>query len=145
MSLIADLKELSQRLTDSQRDLAEAAERMEDPALGQQLMALGNGRAPLIEDIANALAGNNQETPLDGTTMGGVRRVWKGILESVARPDPAEILAECERKEEELADRYIAVIAKEALSTELKAMLTGHVTHINAGLVFIQSAKNKLK
>jgi uncharacterized protein (TIGR02284 family) len=134
MSMISRLKELSELLTDSQQGFAEASERINDPYVKEVLISLGNGRAPLVEEIANELARSGEGTPDGGTMKGSLHRTWMSIRGSFSNSNAKEVIAECERGERYLLEQYDTVIEDDDIPGQIKPMLRKHRERVDAGL-----------
>ena len=126
MEKVDRLQELAQLLTDSQLGYGDVAGKFQDPGLASVAMALGNGRAPMIEEIGNELALSGEPTPAEGTTKGSLHRTWMEMKDRIAGHDDKALIAECEQGESFLLQRYDDAIADPALPAGIKPLLRRH-------------------
>ena len=144
MRTVTALQELSELLTDSQRGYAEAADRIGDPQLEELLMKFGNGRAPMIEELANELALMHEEVPMEGSAKADLQRTWSAIKEKLSKTDAKNILMECERSEKHLLARYDAAISADEIPHHVRELLKGQRVMLNSNLEEVMTLKRSV-
>ena len=126
MGTVARLQELAQLLTDSQLGYGEVASKLQDAEIASLAMALGNGRAPMIEEIGNELALAGEPTPGEGTARGSLHRTWMEVKDRITGHDDRALIGECEQGETFLLERYDEAIAEPAMPDGTRTMLQKH-------------------
>lgn len=108
-------------------------------------MSIGNGRAPLLEELGNELALLGDPTPDEGTIKGGLHRTWMAIRESLSPADDGQILDEAIRGEEYLLSQVDRTMALEGLPAGLQDLLASHRRHITGDLEALKGWYEKEK
>ncbi len=134
------LRNLAELLMDSRKGYQEAADRAEAPHLKQLLMKLSNGRTPLITEVESQLRMlGEDDMPKDGTLKGDLHRAWIDIRDSLSGSDNATVLAECERGEKYLLERYDELINDSEMAESVKSMLNKQRTQVQSNINEVQA------
>jgi uncharacterized protein (TIGR02284 family) len=145
MSLTGKLQDLVELLTDSQKGYGESAAHVQNEALKEKFMRIGNGRAPWIESIGNELAKLGEETSMNGTTKGALHRAWIDLREKFASRDDLAIVSECQRGDEHLIEHYDSVINDDEVPYPFKEILQEHRVMIQSDLGELQLLEQTIK
>lgn len=107
---IASLQDLVRGLHDSIEYHEEAAGKIEDSQLKQELLAISTSRKEVCETIGGFISATS-ETPVDdGTFLGSLRKIWMSFRASLNSGDPTVVLIEAERAEDVIVNRFKEIL-----------------------------------
>lgn len=95
---------------DSSRGLRTAADTIEDPAIAQLLRELAEERDAFGRELSGYVEMNDEEANDAGSIVGTFHRWWVAVCGSVSGGDDYVVLAEAERGEDQIRDRYEDVL-----------------------------------
>ncbi len=111
-STIADLKDLVRINTDSARGFRKAAGEVRSARIASFLRANAEERERFAVELAALLRMSDEDVEDIGSVRGAAHRWWIGLRGLVAGGDEHPILAEAERGEDAIRDRYEAALRK---------------------------------
>jgi len=91
---------------DSSKGFKEAAEKIESPGIANLFRQCAAERAEFAAELKNVIRMNGVEPEDDGTLKGAAHRWWLGIRGTVSGGDEHSVLAEAERGEDAIKQRY---------------------------------------
>lgn len=132
-SVIAELRDLVRINVDSSKGLQTAADRIKDTELAATFRTIAQERAINADKLGHYLEMNDEEANGSGTIAGKLHRWWLNIRDALSSKEKYAILAEAERGEDEIKDRYEVALRNTAgspihdvLMTQMTSVKEGH-------------------
>jgi len=132
-SIISELRDLVRINVDSSKGLQTAADCVKDTELAALFRNIASERAVNADKLGHYLAMNDEDANDSGSIAGKIHRWWLNIRGAVSSKEKYAILAEAERGEDEIKDRYEAALRNtagspihEVLMTQMASVKAGH-------------------
>ena len=140
---ISPLKELHELLGDGRRGYQEAASKMSTPSSAELLEAISEEHRCMQNDLAEALQHHGPRSiKLDHSTLkGNLHRMWMNLRKATAGTDQS-LLAECERGERFLLDRYSDLLQGTKPPATIVRLLREQMARIDEMLFTIQQLRS---
>lgn len=121
-STIRGLQDLIEINIDSSKGFNAAAEKIEDPKIASYCRDCASERSAFATDLSRYVELNAREPKSSGAATGAVHRWWLELRGTVQRGDEHAVLAEAERGEDAIKERYENVL-KETAGSPLNSVL----------------------
>lgn len=119
---IAGIQDLIEINIDSCKGFSKASENIENAAVATFFRQCGDRRGIFATQLQGAVSVNNEEPEDSGTLTGKLHRWWIDIRGTVQDGDEHAILAEAERGEDVIKEKYESVL-KDTAGSPLNAIL----------------------
>lgn len=107
---------------DSSKGFAQAADKVENRDIAMYFRRCGARREQFAQELQQVIALNGEKPETSGSLAGAAHRWWIGIRGAVQNGDEHAMLAEAERAEDAIKERYEKVL-KETAGSPLSATL----------------------
>lgn len=127
------LNTLIATLIDSVEGYEKSAGEVDNQRFAQMFTARAQERKQAITGLqtaVNALGGNAED---DGSVMGSIHRAFQSLREAVSTKDDAAIIAEIERGEDYLKEKFEAALKSDTLDPTSREAVTAAWTSVKAG------------
>jgi uncharacterized protein (TIGR02284 family) len=128
---ISGLQELIEINIDSSKGFKAAADKIEDQRIASFFRDCSTERDEFARDLSRYVSLNAREPKDSGTAKGTVHRWWLDLRGTVQRGDEHAVLAEAERGEDAIKDRYEDVM-KETAGNPLSSVLLTQYSSIKS-------------
>ncbi|MGP1309119.1 MAG: PA2169 family four-helix-bundle protein [Phycisphaerales bacterium] len=125
---IEGLQDLIEINLDSAKGFDAAADKIEDEKVASFFRDCGQERSGFAKDLSKFVAANRTEPKSSGTAKGAVHRWWLELRGTVQRGDEHAVLAEAERGEDAIKDKYEDVLKNTAGSAVNDVLLGQYST-----------------
>lgn len=127
--IITQLQALIELNTDSAKGFAAAAEQVDDPSIAALFRQVGTPRIRFAEELRGVIRDVGKTPNEGGTAAGALHRWWLSLRGRVAKNDEHAMLAEAERGEDAIKEKYEKVLGLVA-GTKLHEMLSAQYAQI---------------
>ena len=140
---LSPLKELHELLGDGRKGYQEAASKMTTPSAAELLEALSEEHRCMQNDLAEAIHHHGpRRVDLDHSTLkGSLHRRWMNLRQATTGKDES-LLAECERGEWFLLDRYTNLLQVTKPPAPMVRLLREQMARIDEMLFTIQQLRS---
>lgn len=140
----ATLNTLIATLIDSVEGYEKSASEVDNPRFAQMFTARAQERKQAITGLqtaVSALGGNPED---DGSVMGSIHRAFQSLREAVSTKDDAAIVAEIERGEDYLKEKFEVAIKTDTLDPASREAVTAAWASVKAGHDEMSRLKHEL-
>ena len=140
----ATLNTLIATLIDSVEGYEKSASEVDNQRFAQMFTARAQERKQAITGLqtaVTALGGNPED---DGSLMGSIHRAFQSLREAVSTQDDAAIVAEIERGEDYLKEKFEVALKSDALDPASREAVTAAWTSVKAGHDEMSQLKHEL-
>ena len=140
----ATLNTLIATLVDSVEGYEKSASEVDNPRYAEMFAARAKERQQAVMDLQTAVtaAGGNPED--DGSLMGTVHRAFQSMREVVSTKDDAAIVAEIERGEDYLKDKFEVALKSDTLDPGAREAVSAAWLSVKAGHDEMSQLKHEL-
>ena len=140
------IQELHDLLADSRKNYKAIAHRVEDERVKQMLLRISSERAALETELAQDLVQHDPyDKPDNGTARGTIHRAMLTFRDILNNTDEVNELAECERQDSELLDRYTAVLNSMYLNEASRGTLAGQCAEVEKDLQHVTQTREGME
>ena len=139
------LETLTTTLIDSVNGYRDAAEQSESGRFQQLFRTNADERARVAEELraeVSRLGGNPED---DGSTMGAVHQRWLDLKAAITGRDDQAIIAEVERGEDYLKEKFETALSADSLSPETRAVIERAYQSVRKGHDQVSQLKHGLE
>ena len=129
----ATLNTLTATLIDSVEGYEKSASEVDNPRFAEMFRARAQERKQAVTGLQSAVttAGGNPED--DGSLLGSIHRAFESLREAVSTKDDAAIIAEIERGEDYLKEKFEAALKGDTLDAASREAVNAAWTSVKAG------------
>lgn len=138
------VQDLIQLNIDASEGFTAAAERVEDQRIEELFREYAAQRSTNAEELKASVAFNGEEPADSGTTKGTLHRWWLEIRGTIAGGDTANVLAEAERGEDTIKERYEEAL-KECAGSPITELLTAQYRGVKAAHDHVRDLRDAYK
>ncbi len=103
---VGTLNDLTQICLNGEQGFAEASEHVADSALKLELSDYSLQRRDFAADLQSLVESSGEMSAQHGSVAAALHRTWMGVKSAVGGDPRHEVLAECERGEDEAVEAY---------------------------------------
>jgi len=129
---------------DSAEGFTAAADMIEDSRVAELFREYAAQRTANAEELKSAVAFNGDKPVGSGSTKGTLHRWWLEIRSTVVGGDAANVLAEAERGEDAIKERYEAAV-KEVAGSPVSELLMNQYRGVKAAHDHVRDLRDSFK
>jgi uncharacterized protein (TIGR02284 family) len=138
------VQDLIQLNIDAAEGFTAAADRVEDTRIAELFREYAGQRSTNAEELKASVAFNGEEPADSGTTKGTLHRWWLELRGTIAGGDTANVLAEAERGEDAIKERYEEAL-KECAGSPIIELLTAQYRGVKAAHDHVRDLRDAYK
>ena len=127
------LNTLIATLIDSVEGYEKSAGEVDNQRFAQMFTARAQERKQAITGLQTAVTALGGNAENDGSVMGSIHRAFQSLREAVSTKDDAAIIAEIERGEDYLKEKFEAALKSDTLDPTSREAVTAAWTSVKAG------------
>ena len=129
----AAINELTKVTIDSVDGYRKAADEAENHSFQSIFYDRANERAKLVSHLQEFVRVRGEEPETDGSVGAGAHRMFMGLRDAIMGKDDDAIIAEVERGEDHLKEKYDEARARDDLSSEAQVLIAECYTSVKVG------------
>ena len=129
----ATLNTLTATLIDSVEGYEKSAGEVHNPRFAEMFRARAQERKQAVTGLQSAVAATGGNPEDDGSLMGSIHRAFESLREAVSTKDDAAIIAEIERGEDYLKEKFETALKGDTLDPSSREAVTAAWTSVKVG------------